>query len=877
MMDEPDLVLPTAQEISEMSEREGTLRLHFYVSALFLCYLVTLGLGTCIMVLGSKCLQLTRPDEFVLISHMHMKLGVSKQRILVVVVFLATYAVSLMATIYSISTKSLSQISGLDWELWLGLFVLNALSMLIQAFVAVRRLNPGRIFRLGAFAEASITGMTPVISDQFDTVKDVLFAGLCFQSNSRLLQILGISSVLYLLLIHFYFLSMDSTLGELAASHIPVVLVASTPVPQQQNSEAPPRSLGGGHGPSAVLRRRILPVLYRQTTPTRQWMLFLENFPQAVLALIFLWIQGGSLIVTTLNLLFPAAQLLLAWIFFPRLRSSVGSWLGERLGVALDDEDQLGARRLWNEANLQNDLTLLRLALPHIRPMMEAFHLQEPENLTDEQLKIIRTWWTILVEPTRTEVSFSDYDLRDANAKVMAGALHWNTTLKKLCLRNNRIGDVGCQALMVAARNSRLEELHFLELESAEKTKVFAQFAAGKLRSEQLNLRKSAVSEDVVKVLSVALKIVDHSAAVKKLDLSENDFGIEGVEALAEALKSNMTLREIYLDNNKIGRWGVEALTDALNQNTVLRKLSLIGNQVGEEATQALVTAASGGALEELHLFALQPFEYHMTDPRQALAEMLVGRFSQSELDLHFCCVQDEVVEALSMVLRSNRTVVNLRLELNQIRVAGAKALANALKENRSVQVLNLGNNAIGDEGAQVFADALEVNTTLKELMLNKNGIGVMGTQALSSAIMSNGTLQKFSLLGNEWEDHGLEVLIAAAYRSSLEELHLFQLEKKEQNEAFAQFLAGHFRGNELNLDRSGLTDTAAKALGFAVKLNDTMKKVYLRHNDLTAKGVEVIESALALKKRRTSLMSLPSHLSHLTPRVTKTPVAILK
>lgn len=29
--------------------------------------------------------------------------------------------------------KSLSQISGLDWELWLGLFALNALSMLIQA------------------------------------------------------------------------------------------------------------------------------------------------------------------------------------------------------------------------------------------------------------------------------------------------------------------------------------------------------------------------------------------------------------------------------------------------------------------------------------------------------------------------------------------------------------------------------------------------------------------------------------------------------------------------------------------------------------------------------------------------------------------------
>ena len=31
---------------------------------------------------------------------------------------------------------------------------------------------------------------------------------------------------------------------------------------------------------------------------------------------------------------------------------------------------------------------------------------------------------------------------------------------------------------------------------------------------------------------------------------------------------------------------------------------------------------------------------------------------------------------------------------------------------------------------------------------------------------------------------------------------------------AFAQFLAGHFRAPELNLDRSGLTDPAAKVVG---------------------------------------------------------------
>eukprot|EP00438_Fugacium_kawagutii_P024512 Skav231363 [mRNA] locus=scaffold1586:379570:385812:+ [translate_table: standard] len=174
----------------------------------------------------------------------------------------AAAEVTLYATLYSISKGSLSRISGLDWELWLGLFALNALSMLIQAFVAVGRLNVGRTFRWAAFAEASFLGMAPVISDQFDTVKDILFAGLCFQAESSLLHVMGMCSLLYLLFIHFYFLSSDSTLAELAASHIPVVLVASSAAQPEGTS----RDI---FTCCQVLQRKVLPMLYKQTTPTR--------------------------------------------------------------------------------------------------------------------------------------------------------------------------------------------------------------------------------------------------------------------------------------------------------------------------------------------------------------------------------------------------------------------------------------------------------------------------------------------------------------------------------------------------------------------------------------------------------------------------------
>lgn len=865
MMDEPDSFLPTAKEIEEMSETEGTFRLHFFVSALLLCYFITQMLGTSIMVLGSKCLNCRRPfhhDEeavnLVPSVPSMAKLRVGKQRLLVATVFLATYGVSLMATIYSISKQSLSPISGLDWELWLALFALNALSMLVQAFVAVGRLNVGRSFRLGAFAEASLMGMSPVISDQFDTVKDVVFAGLCFQSDSLFLRVMGICSLLYLLFIHFYFLSMDSTLAELAASHIPVVLVPSTallPTAVPAATTAAPGGTGCG-----VVKRRILPVLYRQTTPTRRWMLCMENFPQAVLALAFLCLEGGSLVVATLNLLFPAAQLTLAWIFFPRLRQAVAPWLGERLGIALDDEDQLGARRLWNEADLDSDLGLLRVALPHIRPMMDAFQLQEsPEALGDEKLIIIRAWWQVLVEPSREEASFSGYDLSEANAKVMASALRWNTTLKKLCLQDNRFNAAGYEALAAAARNSALEELHLTQLSSEEKTEALAQFMAGKCRSELLNLRHAGVTAEVAQVLSAGIRIPGHSASVKKLDLSENDFGIAGLEAIMEALKVNMTLRELCLENTMINHFGVEELAVTLRQNTVLRKLSLIGNNIGLDGTQALVNAARAGAIEELHLFELRPFEYHQTDPNQALAEILVGSFSQSELDLHFCCITDEVTQALAMALQYNQTLVHLRLDLNKIRVAGAKALATALSENRCVQILNLAGNALGDAGAQAIAEALERNRTLVELVLNKNNIGQQGTEALCSAMMTNSSLKKLALVGNDWGDIGLQVLVRSAYRSSLEELYLFELPRKEHHQVLARFLGGNFEKNELDLERSGMTDSMAEAVGIALKMNSTVKKLCLRYNDLSEKGFEAINRGLELPKRRTSLLSLRS------------------
>ena len=48
--------------------------------------------------------------------------------------------------------------------------------------------------------------MAPIISDFYDTLKDVIFGALCLQSEHLMIQILGVVSWSYLFLFHTWFL-----------------------------------------------------------------------------------------------------------------------------------------------------------------------------------------------------------------------------------------------------------------------------------------------------------------------------------------------------------------------------------------------------------------------------------------------------------------------------------------------------------------------------------------------------------------------------------------------------------------------------------------------------------------------------------------------
>ncbi|CAE7783542.1 unnamed protein product, partial [Symbiodinium pilosum] len=117
--------------------------------------------------------------------------------------------------------------SGLDWEVYYLLFALNCAWLVVQAAMAVLRVRGQRKFSFFAFAEATIVGTWPIISDAYDTLKDVLFGALCIQSEHWLLKLIGVISWLYLILIHMYFARDDNCVTDLISCYL-CVLMAPT-------------------------------------------------------------------------------------------------------------------------------------------------------------------------------------------------------------------------------------------------------------------------------------------------------------------------------------------------------------------------------------------------------------------------------------------------------------------------------------------------------------------------------------------------------------------------------------------------------------------------------------------------------------------------
>ncbi|XP_078381247.1 NLR family CARD domain-containing protein 4-like [Oculina patagonica] len=320
------------------------------------------------------------------------------------------------------------------------------------------------------------------------------------------------------------------------------------------------------------------------------------------------------------------------------------------IAARCDKTTEALVKNLTTQVNHEDDGDYVPVVLEGIRECKQEH--------SDFHLKLARMFGSLLKLQ-----SFALESETEPDVVVLAEVLKGNSSLTKLNLSGNDIGDVGAAGLAEALQNNK--------------------------NLTELDLSYNYIGDHGATGLAAPLQ---KNTGLTGLSLFHNYIGDQGAVGLAEALKKNTSLTELDLSENNIWDEGAAGLAEALKKNTNLAVLELSLNYSGDEG-------ATG------------------------LAEALKKNTSLTELYLSENNIGDKGAAGLAEALQKNTSLTKLILLGNYIGDQGAAVLAEALQKNTNLAVLNLSHNNIGDEGATGLAEAMRKNAVLRKLHLFKNHI----------------------------------------------------------------------------------------------------------------------------------------------------------
>ena len=97
-----------------------------------------------------------------------------------------------------------------------------------------------------------------------------------------------------------------------------------------------------------------------------------------------------------------------------------------------------------------------------------------------------------------------------------------------------------------------------------------------------------------------------------------------------------------------------------------------------------------------------------------------------------------------------NHTLLNLKIDHNNIGYSGAELFAKSLEKNQTLTSFDICQNDIQDAGAQAIAEVIKTNHTLTEIDISHNKIGDICVSPLAQALEKNKTLTSLIIDGNK-------------------------------------------------------------------------------------------------------------------------------
>jgi Ran GTPase-activating protein 1 len=282
---------------------------------------------------------------------------------------------------------------------------------------------------------------------------------------------------------------------------------------------------------------------------------------------------------------------------------------------------------------------------------------------------------------TLISIDLSDNALGAKGIRAVGSLLAGQTALESLKLCNNGLAaDAGelIASALTEVQPTKLQLLHFHNnlLETAG---AIALAPIVESSPDLEDFRFSALRVHHEGAVRISRALACHAGKLRKLNLSDNNFGEDGSKELADALLGATGLRELILRDTALGDGGTVAVCNALGKAGIqLEVLDLSGNEMSARGAAAMAQAVSNMGY-----------------------------------------------------------IRSLFLEDNELGSAGAKHLARVLSAVTHVTLEDIDASAseIGTSGALALAQAIEALPVFCKLKLNANAISAEVVREITSLL----------------------------------------------------------------------------------------------------------------------------------------------
>ena len=199
-------------------------------------------------------------------------------------------------------------------------------------------------------------------------------------------------------------------------------------------------------------------------------------------------------------------------------------------------------------------------------------------------------------------------------------------------------------------------------------------------------------------------KGLEENFSVRELDLTGNMLGQNAITSIGEMLNKNQTLEKLNLSRNDLTDQDVETLLTSLCRKTVLKELDLSRNILCDQfAEQMSVVLMNNRVLEKLFISSNQ---LEVTGLQAMLPGLQIAQ-TLRVLNISWNYLYDVGAEILGEVIAVNRSLIEITACGNLFTAQAASCLAKGVASNSTLKVLRIGQNLIRNSGAYAFINVL--------------------------------------------------------------------------------------------------------------------------------------------------------------------------